>query len=213
MAPRLREGAARLSGRRGGAAAHLPAPVGSVGPARAAQPGAAGERGRSRLPRPQLQAGSVGLTGSQRAPEAAASPRPALDRARAPERPRGEAREGGVDAGTRRPQRRAEAPAGAGRGPGPGPGRARVPRAAARVLAAGSRAPASARGTLAGEAPARYGPLSPLAVRQAWVGPGSAGSVGRGERCRPAGSSLSLRRASGKPWVGAWLRVLSGKPM
>lgn len=127
MAPRLREGAARLSGRRGGAAAHLPAPVGSVGPARAAQPGAAGERGRSRLPRPQLQAGSVGLTGSQRPPEAAASPRrlsPPCARPRAcAGAALGEAREGGVDAGTRRPQRRAEAPAGRGGGARWSPGR------------------------------------------------------------------------------------------
>ena len=141
--PGIRKGGALYLGRRRGAAAHLPAPgrLGGAGTHSSARGcGAAGPS--SRLRRPQLQAGSPGLTGSvsgargRRPSPPCARPRACAGAAA------GEAREGGVGTRTRRPCALGwGACEGWDRGaPRPAPG-------------CGSRGRASARGTLTGEAP------------------------------------------------------------
>lgn len=120
-----------------------PPPIGSAGPARTARPGAAGERGRPRAcgahnsrPAPRVWSDRFEV-GRPRPP-----PLPALrEAARVRRSSRGRGARGGVYTRTRRPCALSRgAREGRGRGaPRPAPG-------------CGSRGPASARGTLTGEA-------------------------------------------------------------
>lgn len=152
---RRRRGSARgrcvYLGRRRGAAAHLPAPgrLGGAGSHSSAR-----SRGGAEpisLKRPQLQAGSAGLTGSRPGARGRClSPPCACAGAAA-----GRAREGGVDAGTRGPQRRAGTPRGV-RG-------ARCPLAARPPLPEGH----SLAKPRTGAAFPR-----PLVVRETWMNPG-----------------------------------------